>query len=82
MASLTLPSFAKVVSFVKCEGKEHLKQFNSSIIAKGGEGVVLRQPGSLYESGRTTCMQKYKPTFDTEVKVLKVLFPNGFQCKQ
>lgn len=82
MQSLSLPSFAKVVDFVKCEGKEHLKQFNDVIIAKGGEGVVLREPGSMYISGRTTCMQKYKLSFDAEVKVLKNQYPQGFHCQK
>ena len=82
LQSLSLPSFAKVVSFVKCENKEHLNSFNSSIIAKGGEGVMLREPGSLYKQGRSTSLRKFKPFFDTEVKVVKNQYPYGFQCEQ
>ena len=82
MQQLQLPSFAKVVEFVKCEGKEHLQQFNKSIIEKGGEGVILREPGSLYESGRSSGLRKYKPYLDTEVKVVKSQYPYGFACEQ
>ena len=74
-------SFAKVVSFVICSGKEHLKRFNESIIAKGGEGVMLREPGSLYKQGRSTSLRKYKPLFDADVKVIKNASPYGFQCE-
>ena len=79
---MELPSFAKVVEFVKCENKEHLKQFNESVIAKGGEGVMLREPGSMYKPGRSTSLRKLKPFFDTEVKVVKNQYPYGFQCEQ
>ena len=79
---MQLPSFAKVVEYIKCENKEHLKQFNESIIAKAGEGVVLREPGSLYKQGRSQSLRKYKPYFDTEVKVVKNQYPYGFSCQQ
>ena len=82
MQKLNLPSFAKIVEFVKCEGKEHLKQFNKSIIEKGGEGVILREPGSIYKCGRSTSLRKFKPYFDAEVRVLKTQYPYGFECEQ
>ena len=82
LQQLTLPSFAKVVEFVKCEGKEHLKKFNDEILAKGGEGVMLRESGSQYKPGRSTSLRKLKPFFDTEVKVLENKYPYGFACEQ
>ena len=39
-----LPSFVNIVETVKCEGKQHLKEYFSSVVAKGGEGVMLRDP--------------------------------------
>ena len=71
-----------MVEFVKCENKEHLNTFNTSIIAKGGEGVMLREPGSLYKSGRSTSLRRYKNFYDTEVKVLQNQYPHGFLCEQ
>ena len=63
-------------------GKEHLKEFSDGIIAKGGEGVMLREPHSLYKGGRSSALRKYKPFLDTEVKVVENNFPYGLMCKQ
>ena len=82
LQNLELPSFVKVVEFVKCEGKEHLDQFMNEIIAKGGEGVMLREPGSIYKAGRSASLRKHKPFFDAEVKLLKNQYPHGFTCEQ
>ena len=79
---MQLPSFAKVVEFVKCESNEHLKQFCEQVVAKGGEGVMLREAASLYKPGRSTSLRKYKPFFDTEVKVVEIQYPHGFMCEQ
>ena len=59
-----------------------MKQFNETILKKGGEGVMLREPGSIYKAGRSTSLRKYKPFFDTEVKVVKIQYPHGFSCEQ
>jgi DNA ligase-1 len=64
------------------KGKEHLQQYLDSIIAKGGEGVMLREPQSLYKAGRSTNLRKYKHFFDTEVKVVESNYPVGFMCQQ
>ena len=64
------------------KGKDHLKETFSQIVAKGGEGVMLREPESLYKIGRSTSLRKYKPFFDTEVKVLKNQYPHGLMCQQ
>lgn len=77
-----LPSFVNIVDSVTCTGKEHLKQYCDSIIAKGGEGVMLRDPQSLYKSGRSESMRKFKPFYDTEVKVVENNYPHGFNCVQ
>jgi DNA ligase-1 len=91
---LKLPPFAKVVSMVKCTGNKgyrkiltvmgnsHLKEYFDSIIAKGGEGVMLREPQSLYKGGRSESLRKYKPFFDTEVKVVENQYPHGLNCVQ
>ena len=82
MQQLQLPSFAKTVEFVKCEGKEHLKQFNDAVLAKGGEGVMLREPQSLYKAGRSSSLRKLKPFYDTEVMVISNQYPQGLTCEQ
>ena len=59
-----------------------MKQYLADILAKGGEGVMLREPESLYKAGRSTSLRKYKPFFDTEVKVIKNQYPHGISCEQ
>lgn len=70
------------MDFVKCNDKEHLLKFTEEILSKGGEGVMLREPGSLYKAGRSPSMQKVKASLDTEVKVVKNQYPHGFTCEQ
>ena len=79
---MKLPEFVKIVNYVKCEGKSHLKEFFAEIVKKNGEGVVLREPGSLYIPGRSQSLRKYKEFFDTEVTVTKNRYPHGFDCVQ
>ena len=70
-----------MVDFVKCEGKEHLNKYRDEIIAKGGEGVMMREPESLYTPGRSKSLRRSKVLFDTEVKVVKNQYPHGFACE-
>ena len=76
------PSFLRVIDIVKCEGQHHLNKFLAEIVEKKGEGVMLREPGSLYEHGRSISMKKYKEYIDTEVRVVKNMYPNGLECQQ
>jgi DNA ligase 1 len=47
-----------------CEGRAHLEVFLNEIRARGGEGVVIRNPAVTgYEVGRTPNMVKVKPEF-------------------
>ena len=77
-----LPSFVNIVETVKCTGNQHLKEYFSSIVAKGGEGVMLREAQSLYKPGRSKSLRKFKEFFDTEVKVLENNYPHGLNCLQ
>jgi DNA ligase-1 len=60
LQNVTFPNFVKPVETVFCKGKEHLKEYFEKIIKKGGEGVMLRKPKSLYEGGRSESLCKYK----------------------
>jgi ATP-dependent DNA ligase len=37
-----------------------LKEYFEEIVKKGGEGVMLRKPNSMYEEGRSKGLKKYK----------------------
>jgi DNA ligase-1 len=67
---------------LRVKGKQHLKEYFDDIISKGGEGVMLREPQSLYKAGRSESLRKFKPFFDTEVKVIENNYPHGFNCQQ
>jgi len=53
----------KIVEFVKCRDINHMNQFLIDIMNQGGEGIMIRKPGSTYEKGRNSSIQKYKPSF-------------------
>ena len=56
--------FATVVGIKKCEGAEQLKKYLADVNKAGGEGIMLRQPGSLYEHKRSKTLLKVKTFFN------------------
>ena len=74
--------FLHVIDVIKCEDQKHLDNYLAEIVAKKGEGVMLREPGSLYEHGRSNLMRRYKEYLDTEVRVIKNMYPHGLECQQ
>jgi DNA ligase-1 len=54
-----------------CKGLDHLRGELARVEALGGEGLMLRQPGSLYVVGRSTTLLKVKSFFDAEARVLE-----------
>ncbi|MGE0607120.1 MAG: DNA ligase [Pirellulales bacterium] len=63
--------FAEAVEQACCRDFDHLQGELSRIIELGGEGLMLRQPGSSYESGRSNTLLKIKQFFDTEAIVVR-----------
>jgi DNA ligase-1 len=53
-----------------CAGLEHLRAELARVEALGGEGLMVRQPGSRYEAGRSTTLLKIKSFHDAEARVL------------
>jgi DNA ligase 1 len=53
-----------------CNSIDHLRQHLAHIEAQGGEGLMLRQPGSLYEIGRSNTLLKVKSFKDDEAIVI------------
>lgn len=56
--------YATVVGVKKCEGLAQLKQFLADVNKAGGEGIMLRKPGSLYEHKRSHTLLKVKTFYD------------------
>lgn len=59
-----------VLPAVKCTGKAHFEELMKQVLQKGGEGLMLRQPGSMYESGRSKSLYKHKLWYDAEALVI------------
>ena len=55
---------------VTCTGVEHLRRELQRVEALGGEGLMLRQPGSMYVVGRSTTLLKVKTFQDAEARVV------------
>lgn len=49
-----------VASRQLCTGSKHLKEANKTIIERDGEGIILRQVGSVYERERSNSLVKVK----------------------
>lgn len=55
---------------VTCSGFDHLRDELARVEALGGEGLMLRQPGSTYVVGRSTTLLKVKTFHDAEARVV------------
>jgi DNA ligase-1 len=64
------PPYAKVHSQYLCTGADFLLKEMARLVALGAEGVMIRKPGSLYETKRSTTLLKVKPWKDDEAEVI------------
>ena len=62
--------YARSHAHVRCDGLEHLRAELARVEALGGEGLMLRQPGSKYAIGRSTTLLKVKTFQDAEARVV------------
>jgi DNA ligase-1 len=69
----TLPEgnqFVRVVAQERCNGVTQLLAERDRVVRLGGEGLMLRQPESIYEAGRSATLLKVKPYDDAEATVI------------
>ncbi len=64
------PTFARVHEHARCTGMEHLREELARVEGLGGEGLMLRQPESPYEIGRSWTLLKVKSFQDAEAVVI------------
>lgn len=60
-----------------CRGVDHLKEELARVEALGGEGLMMRKPGSHYEVGRSSTLLKVKSFHDAEARVIEHLAGAG-----
>jgi len=66
-----LPRHARHHAHARCEGVAQLKAELARVEGLGGEGLMLRQPGSRYEVGRSSTLLKVKSFRDAEARVVE-----------
>ena len=57
----------------RCQGVDDLRKMLLQVVENGGEGLMLRQPESRYEAGRSNTLLKVKMFQDAEAVVLQHL---------
>jgi DNA ligase-1 len=65
------PPYARAHEHLLCTGLDHLRQELTRVEALGGEGLMMRRPGSKYEAGRSTTLLKVKSFHDAEARVVQ-----------
>jgi DNA ligase-1 len=61
---------AQVLGHEPCRGVEHLRSELARVEGLGGEGLMLRAPGSAYEPCRSPTLLKVKTFHDAEAQVI------------
>lgn len=64
------PEFASFHPHEPCRDETHLRSELARVEALGGEGLMLRQPGSRYIAGRSTSLLKVKSFKDAEARIV------------
>ncbi len=62
--------YAQLHEHQRCRGLSQIREELARVEALGGEGLMLRQPGSVYEIGRSFTLLKVKTFRDAEAIVL------------
>jgi DNA ligase-1 len=73
----TQPRYAAPHVQERCMSVEHLLAELKRVESLGGEGLMLRQPNSKYEVGRSNTLLKVKTFHDAEARVLEYLPGTG-----
>ncbi|MBX9668906.1 MAG: DNA ligase [Candidatus Obscuribacterales bacterium] len=73
----TQPKYARPHVQERCRDSDHLKEELKRVEATGGEGLMLREPKSNYETGRSSTLLKVKSFHDAEARVLEYLPGTG-----
>jgi DNA ligase-1 len=64
------PAHAQPHAHELCKDIDHLRKELSRLESLGGEGLMLRQPGSKYAVGRSTTLLKVKTFHDADARVV------------
>ncbi|MEZ6038914.1 MAG: DNA ligase [Planctomycetaceae bacterium] len=62
--------YTRLLDHTLCRNVSHLRRELQRVESLGGEGLMLRQPGSRYEIGRSASLLKVKTFHDAEATVI------------
>ena len=62
---------------IKIDSFEQMDHYYKSILDNGGEGIMIKDPESQYQDGRSNYMLKVKPSFDEEAIIVDYKMGNG-----
>ena len=62
---------------IKVTSIEQMEKIYKKVLENGGEGIMIKDPVSLYEDKRSNYMLKYKPCFDAEAIIIDYKPGNG-----
>ncbi|MCP4136437.1 MAG: DNA ligase [bacterium] len=65
------PAYASFLEQEVCRDTAHMREELKRVEDLGGEGLMLRKPGSLYEKGRSSTLLKVKTFHDAEAIVIE-----------
>ncbi len=71
------PAFAEPLHHYRCRDSAHLQDELNRIETLGGEGLMLREPGSRYDAGRSATLLKVKRFHDAEARIIGHLPGSG-----
>ncbi len=71
------PQFARLLHQERCLGLQHLRDELCRITTLGGEGLMLRQPRSRYEVGRSHTLLKAKLIAELDAQVVEHVAGRG-----
>ncbi len=71
------PRYARAHTHERCRDTAHLREELARVEAMGGEGLMMRQPKSRYEVGRSSTLLKVKTFHDADAKVIEHLPGTG-----
>ena len=70
----TLNQQVDAIPYTEVNSEEQMKVAHKSCVARGYEGIMLRNKSGVYESGkRSADLQKFKTFFDSEFKIVDVI---------
>lgn len=63
--------YARALEQERCRNMDHLRNELERVEKLGGEGLMMRKPGSKYEVGRSFSLLKVKTFHDAEARIIK-----------